>query len=95
MKRSRRFYPLIGLAAAAAIAVVFIRPGDVNQVNAPISTERRGIADEPQQIVLVSPVDAGEMKELYISLFILLFALNFLRVAKRDPAATSLQGNPS
>lgn len=62
-KRSRRLYPLIGLAAAAAIAVMFIRPAGVNQLSAPVSTERRGLADEPERIVLISPVDAGEIKD--------------------------------
>jgi hypothetical protein len=63
VRRSRRFYPLIGLAAAAAIALVFIRPGDMNQVQGPISTERRGVTDGPDQVVLVSPLDAGEIKD--------------------------------
>jgi hypothetical protein len=63
VKRSRRLYPLIGLAAAAAIAVVFIRPAAVNQLKAPVATERRGVADEADQVVLVSPLDAGEIKD--------------------------------
>ncbi len=63
VKRPRRFYPLIGLVAAAAIVLVLIRPNDVNPVRTPVSTERRGIGDEPEQIVLVSPMDAGELKD--------------------------------
>lgn len=63
LKLSRRLYPLIGLVAAAAIAVVFIRPDDVSLTNAPASTERRSIADEPDQVVLVSPGDAGEIRD--------------------------------
>ena len=63
LKLSRRFYPLVGLVAAAAIAVVFIRPDDVNLTNAPASTERRRIADEPDQVMLVSPGAAGEIRD--------------------------------
>ena len=59
--RSRRHYPLIGLAAAAAIALVLIRPADVSQQGAPISTERRGIADEPDQIARVTPAEGAEI----------------------------------
>ena len=63
VKRSRRFYPLVGLAAAAAIALVFIQPGDVKQISVPVSTERRGVGDAPEQVVLVSPLDGGEIKD--------------------------------
>jgi len=63
VKRSRRFYPLIGLAAAAAIALVFIQPGDVKQLSVPASTERRGVGDEPEQVVLVSPLDGGQIRD--------------------------------
>ena len=63
VKQPRRFYPLIGLVAAAAIVLVLARPNEVNPVRSPVSTERRGIGDEPEQIVVVSPMDAGEVKD--------------------------------
>lgn len=53
-----RFYPLAGLAAAAAIAIVMLRPDQAANSLTPVSTERRGIADEPDRIVLVSPANA-------------------------------------
>src|SRR6185503_12277086 len=56
-----RLYPLAGLAAAAAIAIVVLRPDGAPASHSPVSTERRGIADEPDRIVVVSPADAGHV----------------------------------
>jgi hypothetical protein len=58
VRRQFRFNPLIGLAAAAAIAVVLIRPADTARESAPVSAERRGIGDEPERVEIVSPGDA-------------------------------------
>lgn len=58
VKKWPRFYPLIGLAAAAAIAIVVIRPDKTSISTTPVSTERRSIADEPDRILLVSPANS-------------------------------------
>ena len=57
VKRPFRFAPLIGLAAAAAIAVVMIRPGDTARESSAVATERRGAGDEPDRVEIVSPGD--------------------------------------
>jgi len=62
-RRRFRFTPLIGLAAAAALAVVLIRPGDTARESAPVSTERRGIVDEPERVEIVFPSDAQRVTE--------------------------------
>jgi hypothetical protein len=60
-KRQFRFTPLIGLAAAAAIAVVLIRPGETARESTPVSAERRGMGDEPERVEIVSPADAQRL----------------------------------
>lgn len=63
LKRSRGAYPLVALAAAAAIAIVLIQPRDALRGGATVPTERRGIADEPVRIELVSPSDGEDVSE--------------------------------
>ena len=61
VRRQTRFTPLIGLAAAAAIAVVLIQPSDTARESAPVSTERRGIGDEPDRVEILSPRDGQSL----------------------------------
>ncbi len=59
-RRWPRRYAFIGLAAAAAIAVVIIRPGDT-ELRRPVSVERRSTVDEPDKIELISPANAHRL----------------------------------
>ena len=62
VRRWPRSYALIGLAAAAAIAVVIIRPTDnPTRAGVAVSTERRGLGDESDKIELLSPSNAEQI----------------------------------
>ena len=61
-KSRRRYYPAAGLAAAAVLAIVIFNTGnDIRRTSAPVSNERRGIADEPGRIQVVFPGDRQQI----------------------------------
>lgn len=56
--KSRRWIPAAaGLAAVAALTLIGILPKSVGREATPVSSERRGLADEADKIDLVSPSD--------------------------------------
>lgn len=58
----RRWLPAAGLlAAAAAIAVVVLQPGDASRSPAGVASERRGVADEPDRVEVVTPAPGDDL----------------------------------
>ena len=57
--RRRRWLPAAGLlAAAAALAIIMLQPGDLSRSTTSVASERRGIADEPDRVELILPARA-------------------------------------
>lgn len=61
-EKKPRWIPAIGvLAAAAAIAVVFVQPDNLNRESRRVASERRGTADEPDRVDLLMPAESESL----------------------------------
>jgi hypothetical protein len=56
-----RFGPIVGIAAAAVLAVVLLKPDNSDRRPTVTPAERRGVAEQTRAIDLIAPVDGAEL----------------------------------